>query len=201
VTLPVTPLWYGPPARNAASIVAKGGPMEVAIPPERSPAGQCPDGPRRPRPPPGSENSPGGPEAPQSVSGHRPERLDWGGTQDGRDGLRWQSERWSRQTRTERRMRAAAIIPGRDRQRQKRRKACRCQRRSVAGWTIVSASRHAKQRARRTRVSQSGSDAPRGFTKRTVTPKGGRARELTDDPRRSAPILMSDPGDHDDRSR
>lgn len=57
--------------------------------------------------------------------------------------------------------------PGRDRQRQKSRKASRCQRTSVAGWTMVRASRQAKQRAKRTSVSRSGSEARRGFTCRS----------------------------------
>jgi len=56
---------------------------------------------------------------------------------------------------------------GDDRQRQRSRKAWRCQRVSVASWTSVSASRQAKQRASRTSARRIASEARRGFTGRS----------------------------------
>ncbi len=52
--------------------------------------------------------------------------------------------------------------PGRDRQRRKRRQAPRCHRSNVAGGSIVSASRQAKQRASSTSPRRIGPDARRG---------------------------------------
>jgi hypothetical protein len=54
--------------------------------------------------------------------------------------------------------------PGHDRQHQNSRNALRCHRTSVGGCTIVRASRQAKQRASKSRVRRTGSDARRGFT-------------------------------------
>ncbi len=62
--------------------------------------------------------------------------------------------------------------PGRECQRQKSRKASRCQRRSVAGWTIVSASRQAKHRASRTSATRVG--ASPGAPDTTPAVSGGR---------------------------